>query len=235
MKLLLALSFAFCHTASAFIPADQAQTNAFYRVCSQFESALKSPEIRMSSRYWEFALSWDPSERGTNRLGVSILPLLCRESSRPGIPKERKLAFYFLWMKLTRRALDAETRLWTDGSYSALWNGGRELAAERVSFLLSEMRSAEKEKRENDRRRAARTIAAQGIFAYETLFSELEKGNDDTIPVFDIMNWDGNAPKMEKNALLRWWNENRDQYTLPSRSEDSHAKPNLDQWVRSGR
>ena len=135
-------------------------------------------------------------------------------------------------MQFSSRYTDVDF-MWTEEPIRLQWEGGAQLANERASFLVKEMRIAKHENRLVDARRAAGNLQIMGVFAFPTLFNELMQGNDDVVEILANEEWPvGNAPILNKEGLLKWWKKNCTRYELPRRSAKFKGSAQLWKWNR---
>lgn len=135
-------------------------------------------------------------------------------------------------MQFSTRYTDVDF-MWTEEPIRLQWEGGAQLANERASFLVKEMRIAKHENRLVDARRAAGNLQIMGVFAFPTLFNELMQGNDDVVEILANEEWPvGNAPILNKEGLLKWWKDNSMRYELPRRSAKFKGSAQLWKWNR---
>ena len=151
-----------------------------------------------------------------------------------GIESQRILEH--LWclhtMQFSSRYTDVDF-LWTGEPIQLQWEGGAQLANERASFLVKEMRIAKLENRLVDVRRAAGNLQIMGVFAFPTLFNELMQGNDDVVEILANEEWPvGNAPILNKEGLLKWWKKNCTRYELPQQFANFRGSSQLWKWKR---
>ena len=123
--------------------------------------------------------------------------------------------------------------IWAGENLITWWEGGDKFAAARAEFLLHEMREARQEGRTTDERRALVQLADMGMFAFPTLFPELEAGREDVLAVFKMLS-ECSRFKVEnsREALLAWWKENRKRYALPTQSPNFKGTLALEKWQR---
>lgn len=135
-------------------------------------------------------------------------------------------------MQFSSRYTDVDF-MWTEEPIRLQWEGGAQLANERASFLVKEMRIAKHENRLVDARRAMGNLQIMGVFAFPTLFNELMQGNDDVVEILANEEWPvGNAPTLNKEGLLKWWKDNSMRYELPRRSAKFKGSAHLEKWNR---
>lgn len=151
-----------------------------------------------------------------------------------GIESQRILRH--LWclytMQFSSRYTDVDF-MWTEEPIRLQWEGGAQLANERASFLVKEMRIAKLENRLVDVRRAAGNLQIMGVFAFPTLFNELMQGNDDVVEILANEEWPvGNAPVLNKEGLLKWWKKNCTRYELPQQFANFRGSSQLWKWKR---
>jgi len=118
------------------------------------------------------------------------------------------------WTMITKMQNDPAVNPWAKDSIKRWWEGGAKLAKERSSLLLDEMKKARKEGRKQDAEKGQRELRALGIFSLETLFAELETGNDDVLPIINGV-LSGEMQATEKERVRDWWSKNRHRYVLP--------------------
>ena len=135
-------------------------------------------------------------------------------------------------MQFSSRYTDVDF-MWTGEPIRLQWEGGAQLANERASFLVKEMRIAKLENRLVDVRRAAGNLQIMGVFAFPTLFNELMQGNDDVVEILANEEWPvGNAPILNKEGLLKWWKKNCTRYELPQQFANFKGSSQLCKWKR---
>lgn len=123
--------------------------------------------------------------------------------------------------------------MWTEEPIRLQWEGGAQLANERASFLVKEMRIAKLENRLVDVRRAAGNLQIMGVFAFPTLFNELMQGNDDVVEILANEEWPvGNAPVLNKEGFLKWWKKNCTRYEVPQQFANFRGSSQLWKWKR---
>lgn len=172
---------------------------AWKRHCEQvkFKSSVNS---RLQSEHFQAIV----------KMGPEALPLVAEKCIQD-------TNFHWIgwaWTELTRMQNDPAVNPWAKDSIRTWWEGGAELAKARSSLLLDEMKKARKEGREDDAEKARRGLRALGIFSLETLFAELERGNDDVIPIINGV-LSGEMQATEKEMVLDWWSKNRRRYIVP--------------------
>ena len=135
-------------------------------------------------------------------------------------------------MQFSTRYTDVDF-MWTEEPIRLQWEGGAQLANERASFLVKEMRIAKHENRLVDARRAMGNLQIMGVFAFPTLFNELMQGNDDVVEILANEEWPvGNAPILNKEGLLKWWKKNCTRYELPQQFANFRGSSQLEKWKR---
>ena len=84
-----------------------------------------------------------------------------------------------------------------------------------------------------DERRALVQLADMGMFAFPTLFRELEGGWEDVLAVFGMLS-ECSRFKVENTraALLAWWKANKARYALPKQSPNFGGRLALENWKR---
>ena len=151
-----------------------------------------------------------------------------------GIESQRILRH--LWCLYTMQSSSRYTDvdfMWTEEPIRLQWEGGAQLANERASFLVKEMRIAKLENRLVDVRRAAGNLQIMGVFAFPTLFNELMQGNDDVVEILTNEEWPvGNAPVLNKEGLLKWWKKNCTRYEVPQQFANFRGSSQLWKWKR---
>jgi len=172
---------------------------AWKRQCEQvqFKSSVNS---RLQSEHFQAIV----------KMGPEALPLVVEKCIQD-------TNFHWIgwaWTELTGMQNDPAVNPWAKDSVRTWWEGGAELAKARSSLLLDEMKKARKEGRKDDAGKAQRGLRALGIFPLETLFAELETGNDDVIPIIKGV-LSGEMQATEKEGVRNWWSKNRRRYVLP--------------------
>ena len=157
-------------------------------------------------------------------------------SLRSEVKQGRFTSGGLLWLFATRmRAVEAENP-WSDEPLDHLWKAGTPCADKRISFLLSEWRTALKENRAEDATRAKLALIAQGIFAYHALFREIEQGREDAWTILEntSLPYPG-MPRMTRSEWLVWWREHHAEYEFERQDPKADASPHLEKWHRSGK
>ncbi len=139
-----------------------------------------------------------------------------------------------LWCVGFRSPLLSQSSLWRTEPWPNKWKGGRTLANVRTSFILSEWRYAKNSGHAADERVALHTLRSLGIQAYEVLFQELENEAKDVLEVFAFINsLDHFWHATDRESLLDWWDEHREEYLLPETDPDFPlSELRLDEWKR---
>lgn len=144
------------------------------------------------------------------KMGIDALPLVAEKCIHD-------TNFHWIgwaWTTLTQMHNDPATNPWAKDSVRIWWEGGTELAMQRSSFLLNEMKNARTEGRHGDAHKAQKTLQALGIFSLQTLMEELKTGNSDVIPVIKSILRD-ELTATDTKEILDWWDKNNHNYTLP--------------------
>ena len=228
--------------ANAFPSPTECQEKKFEMLYSECERVELLPETRLSGDSMiVFRL---PAYRELDKFGLEVLELIyrkCKQKNANNMLEKRVLMQ--LWASNTHKyGVKVPPDIWSGESIETVWEGGWELFRERVNFLLSEMRMAEKDGRPEDCSRAQDAIAGLGIFAFPFVFSELEKGHDDAIGVLRRVSWrskiweKSNVPSaFDRQTLLDWWAANKKAYELPRQSPDIKGSADLWKWKRTGK
>ena len=139
-----------------------------------------------------------------------------------------------LWCVSFRSPLISNSSLWRTEPWANKWRGGRTLANARTSFILSEWRYAKNNDHVADEIVALHTMRSLGIQAYEVLFRELESDAVDVLEVFSFINSFSNFwPATDRESLLDWWDEHREEFRLPDAAPDFPlSELRLDEWKR---
>lgn len=182
---------------------------AWKRQCEQvqFKSSVSS---RLQSEHFQAIV----------KMGLEALPLVAEKC----IQDTNFQWIGWAWTALTGMQNDPAVNPWAKDSIKTWWEGGAELAKARSSLLLDEMKKARKEGRKEDAENAQKGVRALGIFSLETLFAELETGNDDVIPIInDVLQ--GELQVTEKERVRDWWSKNRRRYVLPHGTMTTNDMP----------
>lgn len=203
------VSFHFCINAevtnNAITNAFRSDFNVHYEAwkkqCEQvqFNSSINS---RLQSEHFQAIV----------KMGPDVLPLVAEKC----VCDTNFHWIGWVWTALTRMQNDPAINPWAKDSIKTWWEGGAELAKARSIILLDKMRESQKEGRKNDLEKAQRGLRALGIFSLETLFAELEKGNDEVLPIIQGI-LSSELSTVDKGQAYHWWNKNRQKYTLPLR------------------
>ena len=228
--------------AVAFPEPTEKQSNKFEILYNECERVELLPETRLSGDSMiVFRL---PAYRELDKFGLEVLELIYRKCKLKNANNRlENRVLMQLWASNTHKyGVKVPPNIWSGESIETVWEGGWELFRERVNFLLSEMRMAEKDGRPEDCSRAQDAIAGLGIFAFPFVFSELEKGHDDAIGVLRRVSWrskiweKSNVPSVfDCQTLLDWWAANKKAYELPRQSPDFKGSADLWMWKRTGK
>ena len=154
----------------------------------------------------------------------------------PLTPSGRFSAAGYLWLKVTKTRAVEDENPWFDEPLDYLWKAGTACADKRVSFLLSEWRTAIRENRAEDANHAKLALIAQGIFAYHALFREIELGREDAWIILE--NTDMPYPgmrRMNHEEWVVWWRDHQSEYTFKLQDPKTDQSPHLEKWHRLGR
>lgn len=230
-------------SACAMPAASPADTNRFERLYEEGCRFANSESVRFSADFF-FKVRDSDAFRELSKMGTKAIPLLAgrilrndNQSEASAIRSNLDGLFEFhLWCEITRLSHVVQDNPWADDSLATSWKGGRELAEQRIRFLLSEMRIAEKERREIDFSRAQTAIVSQGVFAVEPLFDVLEYGAEDVVAVLSEFSWiREECPSATRDELLAWWQENKERFSLPEKQHGFRVEPHFEKWERLGK
>ena len=151
---------------------------------------------------------------------------------------------YYLWDAITFQGRFQNPDFpWVDETIAKVWEGGAEIENARAEYLLCEWRAAREEVRTNDVCRAKSALVSLGLFAFPTLFNELQSGHDDVVELLEAVRWRSRWRKelntdpkaFDRQTLLDWWAANKKAYELPRQSPDFRGSADLWKWKRTGK
>ena len=245
MKNYLALSFAVCSSAASWampVPSP-AETNRFNRLFVEGRTFAESGEVRFAGNAFT-KVTDSTAFQDICKMGTLAIPLLAEKLIAEGKDKAQNAATpltitlfcMHLWTETTRTSRFSNENPWAGDPIEIIWKGGKQLAQTRVQFLLSEMRRARQDGRNEDFTRAKTALVGQGIFSVEPLFDALESGDKDVVPVLTEFSWiKDECPDADSEQLIAWWSENKERFSLPERENGFEVNPRLEKWKRLGK